>query len=174
MDIIVTPDPKVATRGHLACGDMVFDCVLGKGGVGHQKTEGDGKTPLGRFPLRQVFYRADRIENLTSALPVIPLKTWDGWCDAPEDSAYNTFVSHPYGASAEHLWREDNRYDIIVVLGYNDDPVVPGAGSAIFMHVAADDFRPTEGCVSLRRDDLLRVLSQCTETTALTVNPITS
>ena len=60
----------------------------------------------------------------------------DGWCDAPDDPNYNRLVSLPYPASAEHLWRDDNVYDLIAVLGYNDDPVVPGKGSAIFLHIA--------------------------------------
>lgn len=82
----------------------------------------------------------------------------DGWCDAPGDLAYNRPVRLPYGASAEALWRDDRLYDLLVVLGYNDDPVVAGAGSAIFLHLARPDFGPTQGCVALGAADLLHVL----------------
>jgi L,D-peptidoglycan transpeptidase YkuD (ErfK/YbiS/YcfS/YnhG family) len=68
-------------------------------------------------------------------------------------------VKLPYPASAERLWRDDALYDIVVVLGHNDDPVVDGAGSAIFMHLRRDDHGPTEGCVGLARDDLLDLLA---------------
>ena len=82
----------------------------------------------------------------------------DGWCDDPGDAAYNRPVALPYKARAERLWREDGLYDLVVLLGYNDDPVVPGKGSAIFLHIARDDYGPTEGCVALSRADLLEVL----------------
>jgi L,D-peptidoglycan transpeptidase YkuD (ErfK/YbiS/YcfS/YnhG family) len=58
------------------------------------------------------------------------------------------------------MWREDQLYDVVAVLGFNDDPVVDGAGSAIFLHVAQDDYSPTEGCVALKRSDLLDVLAE--------------
>jgi L,D-peptidoglycan transpeptidase YkuD (ErfK/YbiS/YcfS/YnhG family) len=67
-------------------------------------------------------------------------------------------VRHPYPASAERLWRQDELYDIVAVLGYNDVPRIRGRGSAIFMHVARPDLAPTEGCIALARAHLLRLL----------------
>ena len=84
---------------------------------------------------------------------------WDGWCDAPGDPAYNRPVTLPYSASAENLRRQDHVYDVVAVLGFNDDPVVDGTGSAIFLHVAKPDYAPTEGCVALALNDLLDVLA---------------
>ena len=66
----------------------------------------------------------------------------------------------PIHASAEALWRDDAIYDIIGVLGWNDAPVQPGLGSAIFLHLARDDFAPTDGCVALAPADLRHVLAQ--------------
>ena len=131
-------------------------CVLGKGGVkpAADKREGDMATPLGAWPIRRVLYRPDKGPAPQTALPVSPIAPIDGWCDAPDDLAYNQPVTHPYGASAERLWRDDGVYDLVVVLGHNDDPVVPGMGSAIFVHVQQPDGRPTEGCVALERADL--------------------
>lgn len=122
------------------------------------KREGDGATPIGQWPVRQVFYRADRLPRPRTALPLRRIHRRDGWCDAPADRNYNRPVSHPYPASAEEMWRKDELYDLVVVLGYNDRPRRRGAGSAIFMHVARDDLKPTAGCVALRRADILKVL----------------
>jgi L,D-peptidoglycan transpeptidase YkuD (ErfK/YbiS/YcfS/YnhG family) len=82
----------------------------------------------------------------------------DGWCDAPGDRNYNRPISHPYPASAERMWRQDQLYDIVVVLGYNDRPRIRGRGSAIFLHVARGNLAPTEGCIALRRSDLEKLL----------------
>lgn len=158
MDILVTPIATDVSRGTLRYKSFAFPCVLGRAGIRLDKTEGDGATPVGRFALKRVLYRGDRLMPPATRLPIAPLARDDGWCDAPEDPNYNKPVKLPYAASAETMWREDALYDLVVVLGHNDDPVVPGAGSAIFMHVAASDNAPTAGCVALAREDLLSVL----------------
>jgi L,D-peptidoglycan transpeptidase YkuD (ErfK/YbiS/YcfS/YnhG family) len=149
-----------------------FRCALGKSGVAAMgaKREGDGATPAGLWPLRRLFYRPDRLSAPRTRLPTAALKPADGWCDAPGDPTYNQLVTLPYPASAEHLWRDDDVYDLIVVLGYNDAPVVPGRGSAIFLHVARPDYSPTEGCVALARADLLEVLVDATPWDALCIH----
>jgi L,D-peptidoglycan transpeptidase YkuD (ErfK/YbiS/YcfS/YnhG family) len=145
------------------------DCAIGKNGACAEadKREGDGKTPLGTYLLRSVFIRADRIQASNTYLPVQGLTPNDGWCDAASDSSYNRFVQHPYPASAEHLWRDDGLYDVIVVLGHNDDPVVPGQGSAIFLHCCTYDdegeMKPTLGCVAIPKETLLSLLRDATE-----------
>lgn len=133
-------------------------CALGRSGCAQRRREGSGKTPLGNWPLRQVFYRADRMARPKCALHVTALKPDDGWCDAPQDVMYNRRVCLPYPASAEELWREDGLYDVILVPGINDNPVVKGAGSALFIHVARSGYQPTEGCIALAKKDLLRFL----------------
>lgn len=149
-----------------------YRCALGSG-VSRVKVEGDGLTPVGRFPLRGVFYRADRLAPPVTRLAVKPIGHKDGWCDAPEDRLYNRFVTLPFGASHEVLWRDDGVYDLVAVVGYNDDPVIPGLGSAIFLHVAKPDYAPTEGCVALALDDLLAVLKDCGPETQIRINPPT-
>jgi L,D-peptidoglycan transpeptidase YkuD (ErfK/YbiS/YcfS/YnhG family) len=135
-------------------------CALGKGGVidAAAKREGDGASPIGVWPIRRLLYRPDKGLPPT-ALPATPIGADDGWCDDPADPAYNRPVFLPYPASAERLWRDDSVYDLVVVLGHNDDPPVPGMGSAIFMHLARDGYAPTEGCVALSREDLEAVLA---------------
>jgi L,D-peptidoglycan transpeptidase YkuD (ErfK/YbiS/YcfS/YnhG family) len=134
-------------------------CALGRGGVRIDKREGDGATPVGNWPMRRLLYRPDRLAAPPTRLAANPIAAQDGWCDDPDDDAYNRPVRLPYRAGAEILWRDDGLYDLIVPLGYNDDPVVAGAGSAIFLHVAQPDYAPTEGCVALAQADLLRVLA---------------
>jgi L,D-peptidoglycan transpeptidase YkuD (ErfK/YbiS/YcfS/YnhG family) len=135
-------------------------CALGKGGVVAQadKREGDGASPLGVWPIRRALYRPDRSGAPETALSVQPLGPNDGWCDEPSDPAYNLPIQHPYPTSAERLWREDGLYDYVVVLGHNDAPVIPGAGSAIFLHVARPGYAATEGCVALAREDMEALL----------------
>lgn len=134
-------------------------CAIGRGGISTAKREGDGATPAGSFAMRFVLFRPDRETPPRTHLPCRALDRNDGWCDAPADPAYNRMIRLPYPASAEALWRADGRYDLVVPLGYNDIPVVPGDGSAIFLHLAAPGFAPTAGCVALARADLLAVLA---------------
>lgn len=146
---------EVVWRGHRA------RCALGKGGPrpAADKREGDGSSPTGAWPLRRVLYRPDKGPKPKTGLSVEAIHREDGWCDDPRDPAYNRPVTLPYPASAERMWREDDLYDLVVVLGHNDDPVIPGAGSAIFLHLARPDYGPTEGCVALARADLEALLA---------------
>lgn len=158
--IEVLAEPRRPTRGVLRHGALLVPCALGRGGVVAKKREGDGATPSGSFPLRRLWYRADRFtEAVKCSLPMRPIGREDGWCDDPAAAEYNRPVILPHPARHERMWRDDALYDLVVELGYNDAPVVPGAGSAIFLHVARPDYGPTEGCVAVARVDLLRLLA---------------
>lgn len=133
-------------------------CALGRSGISARRREGGGATPVGVWPLRRVLYRPGRIARPACGLPVSPLRPNDGWCDAVDDVRYNCPVSLPYGASAEHLWRDDGLYDLILIPGINDHPVIKGAGSALFIHIARPRYQPTEGCIALSKRDLLTLL----------------
>ncbi|MEM9055487.1 MAG: L,D-transpeptidase family protein [Pseudomonadota bacterium] len=156
-DLIFT----ATARGKFSGGEMTCRCALGKGGIvgAAQKREGDGASPLGIWQMKRVFYRPDRLKRPGTGLPVVPLKESDGWCDAADQPLYNRPVSLPFAASHERLWREDHVYDLIVELAHNDDPVVPGLGSAIFFHLAHEDYRPTEGCIAVAQEHMLAVLA---------------
>src|SRR5262245_16749245 len=149
-----------ATVGRLAWGAVAVACALGARGCRARKREGDAATPIGRWRLNEVFYRADRLPRPRTGLPVRPLSPSDGWCDAVGDRNYNRRVRHPYRASAEKLWRSDGLYDLIVTLDHNARPRVQGHGSAIFLHVAAHGYRATAGCIALPRPQLLRLLAR--------------
>jgi L,D-peptidoglycan transpeptidase YkuD (ErfK/YbiS/YcfS/YnhG family) len=160
-----------AAARRLHAGDRVWPCALGKGGVVRAKREGDGATPLGRWPLRRLFYRPDRLAAPATGLPVTALDPTMGWCDDPAHADYNRLIRLPHPARHERLWREDHVYDLVVVLGHNDAPPVPGAGSAIFLHVARPAYAPTEGCLALALADLLAVVGACSAETVLEIRP---
>ena len=166
------PDIVVARDGrgwHARFAAAAYPCAIGRGGARRDKREGDGATPVGCWPIRRVLYRPDRLEAPESPFPTEPLRPSDGWCDDPEDAAYNQAVTLPCAASHEALWRTDEVYDVIAVLGYNDAPVRPGAGSAVFLHAARPDYAPTAGCVALALPDLLQVLAAASPHTRLCV-----
>ena len=146
------------TNGMLSWPAGSARAACGKGGVREDKREGDHASPAGTFPLISAFYRPDRLAAPQTALPLTALKPEDGWVDDPADPRYNTLVTLPYPASHEELWRADGLYDLIVVIGYNTAPVVPGKGSAIFLHVAQPDFSGTEGCIAVAREVLAPLL----------------
>lgn len=150
----------VSSDRRLWFNSLTLQCALGKGGVRKDKTEGDGATPVGCFPFRRVLFRPDRVDRPTTRLPVDAISADTGWCDDPTDPKYNRLIKLPFDRSHEKLWRDDNLYDIVVVLGYNDDPPEPLKGSAIFMHIARSNYGPTEGCVALRQDDLEMLLRE--------------
>jgi len=158
-------------RGKFSGNGLTCQCALGRGGVvaADQKREGDGTSPQGIWQMKRVFYRPDRLARPETVLPLVPLRETDGWCDAPGHSLYNRPVTLPFAASHEKLWREDHVYDLIVELSHNSDPVVPALGSAVFFHLAHDDFRPTEGCVAISRQHMLQVLQDSTQKTSIKI-----
>jgi L,D-peptidoglycan transpeptidase YkuD (ErfK/YbiS/YcfS/YnhG family) len=162
----------VVADGWVTAGGQRWRCAIGRGGMKIDKREGDGATPVGSWPLRRVLYRADRLlAPPPTGLPVERIGPGDGWCDDPSDRAYNRPVTLPFPASHERMWREDRVYDVVVVLGHNDDPPMPGLGSAVFMHVARPGYLPTEGCVALALPDLLRLLAGSNPGDRLEIRP---
>ncbi len=135
-------------------------CCIGAGGVSLDKIEGDNCTPIGLWPLRRVFFRPDKITIDNSKLQSVALTHKMAWSDDPRDkNNYNSLVELPYNYSHEALWRNDDLYDIIIEVGYNDQPVIANRGSAIFIHVAKNDFQPTAGCIGMKKSDLLFLLT---------------
>ncbi len=124
-------------------------CALGANGVTDTKVEGDGATPLGRFALRRIWHRPDRWKRPVSGLPIVEISQKSGWSDDVRDPDYNRPVGLPHDYGHEILWRQDHLYDVFFELGYNDQPVVAGKGSAIFLHLEKNGFQATRGCVAV-------------------------
>jgi L,D-peptidoglycan transpeptidase YkuD (ErfK/YbiS/YcfS/YnhG family) len=158
MDIVVTKSGPDNYR--LSYGTWSVRCAIGRSGMIRDKREGDGGTPVGTWPVRRVFYRPDRLAKPATKLRTVALSPADGWCDAPGDKNYNRLVKLPYPASAEDMWRDDAIYDVVMELGYNDDPVVPGKGSAIFLHLSRKNYSGTAGCVAIAPKDMTKLLAK--------------
>lgn len=150
--------------------NKTYQIALGRSGYSVHKQEGDGTTPVGTYPLRYLYYRPDRFQSP----PKTPLKTIaltpnDKWCDDPSSLLYNQFTQESLSCSHEKLWRDDEVYDLIIVIGYNDQPTVPFKGSAIFIHIARENYTPTEGCIAFLKTDLLDILEKITPQTQISI-----
>jgi L,D-peptidoglycan transpeptidase YkuD (ErfK/YbiS/YcfS/YnhG family) len=133
-------------------------CALGRSGVRVRKREGDGATPKGSFSILGAYFRADRTVRPITAFPLRATRGDDGWCDDPGSFRYNRPARLPFRFRCENMWLTDGVYDIVLVTNYNMHPRVRGAGSAIFIHLRRDGWKPTEGCVALDRADVRRLL----------------
>ncbi|MEM6906385.1 MAG: L,D-transpeptidase family protein, partial [Pseudomonadota bacterium] len=101
-------------------------------------------------------------------LSALPLGPRQGWAEDPRDPAYNRPILHPHPYPADRMTRGDGLYDICVVTDQNA-ACVPGAGSAIFVHLWRGPRRPTAGCVAFRRSDLTWILGRWTPRSRLVV-----
>jgi L,D-peptidoglycan transpeptidase YkuD (ErfK/YbiS/YcfS/YnhG family) len=150
------------STGQLTGPEFAAPCVFGKAGLikASEKREGDKASPIGVWPVRRALFRADRIAARATQLRLDAITPDDGWCDDPDDMGYNRQIRKPYRGRHENLTREDRLYDLLVVLGHNDDPPVPGLGSAIFLHCQNPDGEPTLGCLALPRDALIDLVGR--------------
>ncbi len=159
-----------SNRGILTAGNVVMPCALGRSGIRRRKREGDGVSPQGVFPFRKLYFRPDRGFRPVCGLEIEPTRPDLGWCDDPGSFHYNRPVDLPFAGSHERMWRDDHLYDLVIVIGHNDDPAPRRPfGSAIFMHLAREGFAPTEGCVALRRGDMIRLLGRIGPQTVIAI-----
>jgi L,D-peptidoglycan transpeptidase YkuD (ErfK/YbiS/YcfS/YnhG family) len=139
-----------------------FPCSVGRGGIlpAAAKREGDGATPAGAWRMTHLYWRADRLAASPLALDAEPLGPRQGWAEDPDDPAYNRPIRHPHPYPADRMARGDGLYDLCAITDHNADPVVPGAGSAIFVHLWRKPRHPTAGCIAFRRADLAWILAR--------------
>ena len=160
----------VVKNGFLINQDQKYKCSIGYNGLSKNKTEGDGCTPVGTFKLNKIMYRPDKINNFKSNLETEIIEKGDGWCDDIESDLYNQKINFPFNHSAEHLYRNDDLYDIVCIIDYNLNPIIKGKGSAVFLHVATDDYSPTQGCVAIKKDELLSIAQNFDRNTKITID----
>lgn len=153
MRALVHPDGRFILAG------QTYRCATGKGGIRADKQEGDGATPIGLHPIRRILYRADRGPAPQCPFPVEPIAPTDAWCEDPTSPNYNRLITLTPTTAGDRLWRDDHVYDIIATLGWNDRPITPGRGSAIFLHLARPEYQPTDGCIALNLPDLRHALA---------------
>ena len=150
----------VKKSGYLKYKNLKFRCALGKGGVKKKIIEGDNITPKGTFKIIKIYYRPDKIRKIKTLIKKIKIKKNMGWCDDPNSDFYNKQIKLPTKLSHEELYRNDNLYDLIAVLNYNTNPIIKNKGSAIFIHVAKNNYQPTRGCIGLNKIHLLTILKK--------------
>ena len=147
----------VVKNGFLINGKLKYKCSIGHNGLSNNKSEGDGCTPIGTFKINKILYRPDKISNHKFILDSEIIEEKDGWCDDIKSDSYNQKIDFPFKRSAEHLYRNDDLYDVVCIIDYNLNPIIRGKGSAIFLHVAKDDYSPTEGCIAINKDELIQI-----------------
>jgi len=147
-------------RGWLTADGQAIPVALGRGGIRANKREGDGGTPKGTFRPRQLWWRADRHPRPRTFLPVRAIRLADAWCEDPQSRHYNQPVRLDPGCGGDRLTRDDHLYDFIVEIDHNSSPRIAGRGSAVFLHLARENFGPTAGCVSMPKPAMLRLLAR--------------
>ncbi len=155
--VIKKPDKKTFS-GLFSYQNKTIPCSLGRSGIAPLKHEGDGVTPSGRLELLYGYYRKDRITLPATQFPFFAINQNDGWCDDPKSPAYNSPVKLPFDLSHEKLYRKDNLYDLCIVLNYNMTPITKNRGSAIFFHLTTENKGPTEGCVAIDKNEMLKLI----------------
>src|SRR6516164_3132264 len=145
-------------RGWLVAGDRAVPVALGRGGILANKREGDGGTPRGIFRPRRLWWRADRHPRPRTLLPIRAIRPEDAWCEDPTDRHYNRPIRLGREQGGDRLMRADHLYDFIVEIDHNTRPRIHGRGSAVFLHLARENFGPTAGCVSMTEAAMLQLL----------------
>jgi L,D-peptidoglycan transpeptidase YkuD (ErfK/YbiS/YcfS/YnhG family) len=156
-------------RGWLTGPGFLIPVALGREGILANKREGDGGTPKGSFRPLRLWWRADRHVRPRTRLPVRAIKPEDAWCEDPKDRQYNRPVRLRPGRGGDRLKRDDRLYDFIVEIDHNSRPRAAGRGSAVFLHLARDDFGPTAGCVAMTKSAMLLLLGRLSPKTRIVI-----
>ncbi len=143
-------------KKYLTFNNYKAKCSVGKRGIGLKRKEGDLITPKGKYKIKYIMYRKDRVK-IQSKIKKIIIKKETGWCDDPNSRHYNKIVKLPSSYKHEKLYKKENIYDIIIVLNYNMNPIVKNKGSAIFIHVAKKNYKKTEGCIAVKKAHLIKI-----------------
>ena len=145
-------------------------CAIGKKGIGKKQKEGDQITPRGTFRVKSILYRKDKINYFKSVIKKTPIKKNMGWCDDPKSKDYNKLIKYPFNYKSEKLYRSKNIYDIILVLDFNMRPIKKNKGSAIFIHISNNKYSPTQGCIAIKKKELLKLIKFIDKKTKIFIN----
>ena len=150
--------------------DFNFKCSIGKKGFSKKKTEGDLKTPVGTFKIGKLYYRKDRLSSPQSNLPKVPITKNMGWCDDTRNrNNYNKLIKVHKKIKHEKLYRNDSKYNLMIPIEYNSKKRILGKGSCIFLHLTKN-FKPTAGCIALKKSDFLIMLKLIDKNTKIKIN----
>ena len=160
---------KIKKNETLVYKKFLFRCVLGKLGIKKNKKEGDKATPKGIFSLGRLYYRSDRIKKVDTNLKHSVIKKWMGWGNNPHDVNYNKKYNLKSKKKGEKLFRKDHKYDLLIPINYNTNPVIPHKGSAIFLHLTKN-YKPTAGCIAISKKDFLNLLKNLKSTDKIKIS----
>ena len=145
-------------------------CSIGKSGITTSKKEGDLTSPKGIFKLGLLYYRKDKIRLMKCKIRKKIIKKNMGWCNDSRSKKYNQEIQFPFKYGAEKLYRKDNIYDIFINIKYNYRPSVKKKGSAIFLHLAKSNYKPTSGCIAIAKKDFLKILPLINNETRISIS----
>ena len=159
----------VINKKYLTYENYKVKCALGKRGIAFKRKEGDFVTPKGKYKIKYILYRKDRIKKIDSKIKKIAIKKNMGWCNDSKSKNYNRLIKLPSVYNFEKLFKNNNTYDILIVLDYNMNPTIKNKGSAIFIHVAKKNYKKTEGCIALKKNDLLKIVKKLKKNTVVKI-----
>ena len=145
-------------------------CAIGKRGISKIKKEGDNRTPKGKYKFKTLLYRKDRVNLIKTSIKKKIITKNMGWCDDPKSNYYNKLIKYPFKYSSEKLYKKNNTYDIILVINYNLNPTISGKGSAIFLHIATKNYKPTKGCIAISKKNMKLILKYIKKETVIIIN----
>ena len=156
-------------KNYLTYNKLKVKCAIGKKGINYKKKEGDLVTPRGQFKIKYILYRKDKVK-ISTKLKKKAIKKNMGWCDDPKSNHYNKLVKLPFIYHHEKLYKKENIYDIILVLNYNMNPIKKNKGSAIFIHIAKNNFKKTEGCIAIKKQSLIKLIKKINPNTKVKIS----
>ena len=145
---------RIKNKDQLIVDDFIFKCSIGKNGIKRKKIEGDKSTPKGTFTLGKIYYRPDRVPKPETSILTKKINKKMGWCIDSKDKKYNSEIKTNKKIKHEKMYRNDYKYDYLLVINYNTKKKIPYKGSAIFIHLT-NNYKPTVGCVALKKKDFL-------------------
>ena len=160
---------KLKNKDTLIIDDFKLKCCIGKRGVKSKKKEGDLTTPRGVFKLGPVYYRNDRVPKPVTKLKCYKIKKNMGWCNDVNSKYYNRKIIIKKKIKHEKMFRKDYKYDYVILINYNYRNPIINKGSAIFLHLT-NNYKPTLGCIALKKKDLLILLKIAKRNTKIKIN----
>ena len=145
---------RLKNKDTLNFDDFSIKCVIGKNGLNKNKKEGDKSTPIGNFKLGPLYWRADKIEKPETNISCKKINKNMGWCNDIDSRFYNKEIKVNKKIKHEKLFRKDYKYNLFLVIKYNDKKIIKGKGSAIFIHLTKN-YKKTAGCIAVKEKDFL-------------------
>jgi len=147
----------VKNKDTILIDEFKFKCSSGKNGTAAVKKEGDLKTPIGTYSIGILYYRKDKITKFYTKLKKVPIKKNMYWCNDINSKYYNQLITSTKKGTYEKMFRDDCKYDLVIVINYNTTKIIKNKGSAIFLHLTKN-YKKTEGCIAITKKDMMIIL----------------